>query len=112
VSPDSETLADLVQVCRHIQLFIAGMSAEQFLHDRKTQAAVQHHLLVLGEAAKRISEPLRTQHPEIPWSPMARMRDKLIHAYDLVNLAEVWHTVSEDVPALLVQLEVLLSDTL
>lgn len=111
MSPDSETLVALIQVCRHIRLFIAGMSAEEFRHDRKTQAAVQHHLLVLGEAAKRISAPLRTQHPEIPWSPMARMRDKLIHAYDLVNLAEVWQTASEDVPALLTQLEALLSDT-
>jgi uncharacterized protein with HEPN domain len=86
------------------------MSPENFLVDIKTQAAVQHQLLVLCEAAKRISEPFRTLYPDIPWSPMARMRDKLIHAYDLVNLEEVWRTATEDIPALLAQLEQLLSD--
>lgn len=86
------------------------MSLEEFLGDLKTQSAVQHQLLILGEAAQRISEPYRAQYPGIPWSPMARMRDKLIHAYDLVNLEEVWYTATEDIPALLSQLEPLLSD--
>jgi uncharacterized protein with HEPN domain len=107
---DKETLVDIVRAGRRIQLFTVGMSAENFLVDIKPQAAVQHQLLVLGEAAKRISEPFRTLYPDISWSPMARMRDKLIHAYDLVNLEEVWRTATEDIPALLAQLEQLLSD--
>jgi uncharacterized protein with HEPN domain len=80
--------------------------------DIKTQAAVQHQLLVLGEATKRVSDSFRAQHSEIPWSPMARMRDKLIHAYDVVNQDEVWRTATEDIPALLAQLEPLIADTL
>ena len=108
---DNETLADIVRAGRRILLFTEKMSASEFATDLKTQAAVQHQLLVLGEAAKRISDPFRAQHPEIPWSPMSRMRDKLIHAYDLVNLDEVWRTATEDIPALLAQLEPLLSDS-
>lgn len=106
--PDDEALADLVRVGRRIQLFTAGMTAEEFWLDLKTQAAVQHQLLVLGEAAKRISASFRAQHPEIPWSPMARMRGKLIHAYDLVSLEEVWQTATKDIPGLLANLERLL----
>ena len=33
------------------------------------------------------------------------MRDKLIHAYDEVDLEEVWQTVQRDVPRLIEQLE-------
>lgn len=105
---DDEALADLVRAGRRIHLFTAGMTVEEFLLDLKTQAAVQHQLLVLGEAAKRISESFRVQLPEIPWSPMARMRDTHIHAYDLVNLEEVWQTAAQDMPALLASLERLL----
>jgi len=33
------------------------------------------------------------------------MRDNLIHAYDTVDLEEVWNTASQDIPELLDQLE-------
>ena len=35
---------------------------------------------------------------------MAGMRDKLIHAYDAVDVEEVWRTATVDVPALAVAL--------
>jgi len=45
---------------------------------------------VMGEAVKRISPELREQHSDLPWRGMAGMRDLLIHAYDRVDLDEVW----------------------
>ena len=36
------------------------------------------------------------------------MRDKLIHAYDQVDLDEVWRTVERDIPELLRFIEPLL----
>jgi uncharacterized protein with HEPN domain len=50
---------------------------------------------------KRLSQDLRARHTEIPWGPIAGMRDKLIHAYDIVDMDEVWKTVDKDVSALL-----------
>jgi uncharacterized protein with HEPN domain len=102
---DHDTLLDIIQACQRIQLFTNGMSVGEFLADLKTQAAVQLQLLILGEATKRISDSFRAQYPEIPRSPMARMRDKLIHSYDLVNQEEVWRTATDDVPPLLIQLQ-------
>ena len=49
-----------------------------------------------------------TRHPEIPWTLIAGMRDKLIHGYDIVDLDEVWKTANADVPDLLSLLEPLL----
>ena len=49
-----------------------------------------------------------TRHPEIPWTLIAGMRDKLIHGYDIVDLDEVWKTANADVPDLLSLLELLL----
>ncbi|MCT4363868.1 MULTISPECIES: DUF86 domain-containing protein [Synechococcaceae] len=40
---------------------------------------------------------------------MAGMRDVLIHAYDRVDLEEVWITLSEQLPALLEQIEPVLA---
>ena len=47
-------------------------------------------LEVLGEALKRLSPELREQNSDLPWRGMAGMRDLLIHAYDRVDLDEVW----------------------
>jgi hypothetical protein len=44
----------------------------------------------MGEAVKRLSLDLRSQHPEIPWT-LAGMRDHLIHGYDVVDWEEVWN---------------------
>lgn len=45
---------------------------------------------VLGGAVKRLSPELREQNNHLPWRGMAGMRDFLIHAYDRVDLDEVW----------------------
>ena len=81
------------------------MAKSAFLNDPKTQSAIPHQLLIMGEASKRLSESLRASHPEVPWKMIAGMRDKLIHEYDEADMDEVWNTVTVDVPRLLSSLE-------
>ncbi len=63
---------------------------ETFLAKDYLQDAVIRCLEILGEASKRLSPELRNHHPDLPWRAMAGMRDVLIHAYDQVDLEEVW----------------------
>jgi uncharacterized protein with HEPN domain len=70
-----------------------------------------HQLLIIGEAVKRLSTEFRQSHPHIRWTPMAGMRDVLIHAYDTVDLDEVWRTVTVEVPTLIDNLTPLLPDS-
>jgi uncharacterized protein with HEPN domain len=110
VNKDREAVLDMVRACNRIQLFLAGVTHEDFLADEKTQAAVLYQLLVLSEAAKRISATLRARYSVVAWRPIARMRDKMIHAYEFVNLDQVWRTVTADVDVLLPQLEQILAE--
>jgi uncharacterized protein with HEPN domain len=87
------------------------MEKEEFLDDLKTQSAVLHQLMILGEATKRLSAETRQETPEIPWSLIAGMRDHLIHGYDDVDLEEVWKTSERDVPLLIAGVERLLGQT-
>jgi len=104
MSRDEATLLDLERAARLIIDFTRGMDVEDFLDDVKTQSAVLHQLLVLGEAVKRLSPAFRGRYPNIPWSLIAGMRDNLIHEYDTVDLDEVWSTAERDVPRLLLSL--------
>jgi uncharacterized protein with HEPN domain len=96
---------DMLRATRLAVEFRGTLDKAAFLADLKTRSAVLHQLLVLGEATKRVSEEFRSRHPEIPWKLIAGMRDKLIHAYDAVDLDEVFRTISEDLPRLIVTLE-------
>ena len=104
MSRDEATLLDIEQAARLIIEFTRGLDAEVFLDDVKTQSAVLHQLLVLGEAVKRLSPEFRGRHPGVPWALIAGMRDNLIHEYDTVDLDEVWSTAQRDVPRLLLSL--------
>ena len=73
------------------------------------QFALVRALEIVGEAAARISEPTRTGHPEIPWTAIIGMRNRLVHGYFDVDLEIVWRTATESLPALIVTLESLLS---
>ena len=105
---DEASLLDIARAARLVIEFKQGLDKAAFIQDFKTQSAVLHQLMVIGEAVKRLSPDFRIRHPEIPWSLIAGMRDKLIHGYDIVDLDQVWRTAVVDVPDLLSVLEPLL----
>jgi uncharacterized protein with HEPN domain len=105
---DEATLLDVARAARFVLEFKQGMDKAAFVNDYKTQSAVLHQLMVVGEAVKRLSPEFRARYPGVPWSLVAGMRDKLIHGYDIVDLDEVWRTAEVDVPELLSLIEPLL----
>jgi len=103
-------IKDILQSILQIDTFIEGMRYEEFLKDDKTASAVIRKLEIIGEAAKHIPIRLRQKHPELPWTEMARMRDKLIHGYFGVDHEIVWKVVKERLPELKSSLEKIIAD--
>ena len=91
---DDAIVLDIVLACRRIRRFAAGFSRETLLAEEKTQSAIVHQLQGVGEATKRLTTSFRESHADIPWRDIARMRDRLIHHYDAVDLDEVWKSPS------------------
>jgi uncharacterized protein with HEPN domain len=102
---DDATLLDILRAAHLALEFRGRQDKAAFMADAKTQAAVLHELLVLGEAAKRLSTGFRDEHSDVPWKAITGMRDRLLHGYDDVDLDLVWKTVDEDLPALVARLE-------
>ncbi len=102
---DTVTLIDIALAGSRVRQFVEGVSPAAFVSDERTKSAVIHQLLVLGEAVKRLSPGFREAHPEIPWTEIAGMRDKLIHAYDKVQLERVVEAAYHRLPEILERIE-------
>ncbi|MCZ7555851.1 MAG: DUF86 domain-containing protein [Bacteroidia bacterium] len=68
--------------------------------DEMRALAIIRLLEIIGEAASKVSEETRTAHPDIPWREMSGTRNRLIHAYEEVDLDIVWQILSTDLPPL------------
>ena len=69
------------------------------------QDAVLRNLQTLAESTQRVSDRLKTIHPEVDWRAIAGFRNILVHDYLGVNLARVWEIVSVHLPPLESQME-------
>jgi uncharacterized protein with HEPN domain len=107
-SNDVSYLADILQAARLVQSFVEGADKASFELDLMRQSAVIRQIEIIGEATKRLSDSFRASQPDIPWRSIAGMRDILIHAYDHVDLDEVWNTVTLAIPDLITKIEPLI----
>jgi uncharacterized protein with HEPN domain len=57
--------------------------------------------MVIGEAAKQISEHVQSRFPQIPWAKMKGMRNVVVHEYFRVDLKILWQTITCDLPGLI-----------
>jgi uncharacterized protein with HEPN domain len=95
---DRERFLDMLEAIEKIEQRVGSM--KQFNRDPMLQVWVVHYLQIIGEAANRLSETVRTSHPEIPWEKIIGMRHVLVHGYFEIDLRLVWEAVERDIPDL------------
>lgn len=102
---DSVRLRHMLDAAREAVSFARNKSRKSLDHDRKLALALVKSIEIVGEAASKISKERREELPQIPWSSIINMRNRLIHAYSDIDLNVLWKTVIEDLPPLISELE-------
>jgi len=103
-------LSDMLRAIDGIERYTEGISFEEFVKDWKTIDAVIWNIAVIGEASKRTSKPLRQKYKALPWADMAKMRDKISHAYFGINHEIVWNVIKERLPTIKPTLQIMLEE--
>jgi uncharacterized protein with HEPN domain len=102
---DPAHLWDILEAAESILSFTRGQTFQQFVEDAKTRLAVERELEIIGEAARRISHPLREQHPEIPWKDLIGLRNVISHEYDKIDYTQVYAIARRRIPELIDRLK-------
>lgn len=97
---DAAALRDMLCAMSQAAGHIAGLSRDVAGSAPHPRDAALYRVLVLGEAATRVSDEFKVSHPEVPWADIIGMRNVLIHGYEKVNWDVVWGTIHNDFPVL------------
>ncbi|MEJ0018515.1 MAG: HepT-like ribonuclease domain-containing protein [Acetobacteraceae bacterium] len=90
----------MIKAADTVATFIAGRVRADLDVDTMLLFALVRAIEVIGEAASKVSAETRAAAPGIPWSQIAAMRNRLIHAYFDIDHDILWRTAVDEVPAL------------
>ena len=79
---------------KNVQRRISLTDLQQFLLDQDEQALTAFRLLIIGENANKLSDGLRSRHPELPWRRMVAFRNIVAHEYHRADPSLVWEAAS------------------
>jgi uncharacterized protein with HEPN domain len=92
---DQRRVDDMLDRLRDIRELLK-VGRETFERDRVIQKAVAYDLMILGEAASKVSQRTQKRNPGVPWTTLAEYRNELIHEYGSLALADTWEFVQKD----------------
>ena len=86
---DDAWLLDMLLAARRAVRFAAPLTFSELENDDLHQLAILKSVETIGEAASRISEETKAKHPDIPWTEIIGMRNRLVHGYFAIRLDRV-----------------------
>ena len=54
----------------------------------------------IGELVGQLSEEVKRKNDSIPWRAIKDTRNFYVHSYGAIDVASVWATLTDDIPAL------------
>jgi uncharacterized protein with HEPN domain len=102
---DFAYIFDMLQAAKLVREFSIGQSVQNLLDDNLRRSAIERQIEIVGEAANRVCQEFRKQHPEIPWRQIISQRHIIAHEYDELICEMLWNVATTHIPLLIEQLE-------
>lgn len=110
MSPDDRwRISHMIEAAEQALAFVTGRSRADLDSDLMLRMALTRAVEIVGEAAAQVSEAGRQEVPNVRWTAIVGMRNRLVHAYFSINANILWDTVQRDLPPLVKQLNDALS---
>lgn len=93
-------LEDILESIELIEDYVEDMEFDTFQRDRKTCDAVVRNFEIIGEAARDISDEIKSKYQDVDWKGMIGLRNRIAHVYFGVNLRIIWEILKNELPTL------------
>lgn len=93
-------LISIIRHCDKIELKISYLSRQTFDENEDIREILCFNIFQIGELAKKFDVDFLTKYSGVPWKQIKGMRDRIGHGYDVVDLDDVWKTVTKDIQPL------------
>jgi len=104
--PDPSLLIeDIIDSAKKILNYTKNLSFDDFSNDSKTIDAVIRNFEIIGEAANRLPESFKDEHPTIDWHRIRGFRNRIVHHYFGIDYAIVWQIKETFLPELILTME-------
>lgn len=97
-------LDDMIAFTEKVLSYTDSLDQTGFESSPITYDATLRNLELIGEAATRIPEAVRSGASQIPWRQIIATRNRLVHGYLGIDNDTLWSIIQDDVPDLLVKL--------
>jgi len=92
---DRVRLQHLVDALNSAIRFARGRERADLESDEMLLFALVRAVEIAGEAATQVTADTRAQLPDLPWTSIIGMRNRLVHAYVDIDNDILWTTVTE-----------------
>ncbi len=77
----SVVVSDILRCIEHVESYTAKLSFDGFSSDFMVIEACLYNIQVIGEAVNQLADDVKAANPQIPWTLIKGMRNRLIHEY-------------------------------
>lgn len=88
---------------------LGDTNLQDFLNSKTLTHAIAMVEINIGELVKVITPELKEKYSDIPWKPIAGMRDIAAHQYQAINFEDVYNSLKDDFSELAQQLQDILN---
>jgi uncharacterized protein with HEPN domain len=106
---ERERLWDVLEAIERIEKY-ADEGKEVFEEDELIQTWIVHHITIIGEACRTLSDDFQARYASIPWADIVGMRNILVHHYFGIDTDAVWSVVEKDLPELKLNIQAILKN--
>ncbi|HZE53286.1 MAG TPA: HepT-like ribonuclease domain-containing protein [Bradyrhizobium sp.] len=95
-----DRLQDILEAISEIEEMLVGSNLDAFTTDKMRRMATERYLEVICEAARRLTDDVKQEAPNIDWRKMIDFGNVLRHAYHATRVDIIWDIIQNDLPAL------------